>query len=42
MGTIKGLREGHVGKTRKYKLPGTHKDMVIEVEGMIGVAETLF
>ena len=41
-GTLKGLREGYVGKTRKYKLPGTHKDIVIEVEALIGVAETLF
>ena len=41
-GVIKGIREGYVSKTRKYKLPGTHKDLVIEIESLIGVPETLF
>lgn len=38
-GTLKGIREGIIPKTRKYKLPGTHKDLVIEVESLIGVPE---
>ena len=42
-GTLKVIREGgHVDKTRKYKLPGTHKELVIEVEALIGVPENLF
>ena len=39
---LKGIREGYVGKTRKYKLPGIHKDIILEVESLIGVPESLF
>ncbi len=41
-GLIKGIREGYVTKERKYKLPGTHRDIILETETLIGVPETLF
>jgi actin, other eukaryote len=41
-GTIKMIREGHTPKERVYKLPGTHRDIVIETETLIGTPEMLF
>lgn len=41
-GLIKGIREGFVSKERKYKLPGTHRDLILETETLVGVPESLF
>jgi hypothetical protein len=41
-GLMKGIREGYVSKERIYKLPGTHRDIILETDTLVGVPESLF
>ena len=41
-GNAKLIREGKYPSERVYKLPGTHREVVIETDTLIGVPEVMF